>query len=199
MRLQQIHYDLEKLKDELGAQRLRSQNEIEVLKMKWRNPTLSIHGIEGAFSGTGGKTVIPAKISGKVSMRLVPDQDPDEIAKLCTEFLNECWKKLKTANKLKVKVIATGDWWLGNIDNKYFNAAASATFDVWKTKPIFTREGGSIPIVPFLEQTFNCPAIMIPIGQGNDGAHSQNEKIRIQNLINGKNLLKIFFGKFAKS
>lgn len=71
---------------------------------RWRNPSLSIHGIEGAFSDPGAKTVIPRKVIGKFSIRLVPNQHPDKIAKIVKEYLNKKWAELGSPNILKARV-----------------------------------------------------------------------------------------------
>jgi di- and tripeptidase len=84
----------------------------------------------------------------------------------------------------------TGEWWVGDPSNYLFKAADAAIQEVWNQKPMYTREGGSIPIVPFMERVFDAPAMMLSIGQSTDSAHSQNEKIRILNLINGKEVIK---------
>ncbi|MHA2250548.1 MAG: M20/M25/M40 family metallo-hydrolase [Candidatus Kariarchaeaceae archaeon] len=188
-----IEYDLVRYREALGVKALQFDNVKKVLLHKWRYPTISIHGIEGAFSGPGGKTVIPSRVTGKVSMRLVPDQDPKEIGELCKKQVEEIFAQLESPNTLSVEAISTGDWWVGNPDNFLFKAADQAIFDVWKQKPMYTREGGSIPIVPFMEKTFDAPAMLLSIGQSTDQAHSQNERIRIENLVNGKEVLKTMF------
>jgi acetylornithine deacetylase/succinyl-diaminopimelate desuccinylase-like protein len=185
-----IDFDLEGYKRDLGVSKLVSDDVSELLMKKWRMPTFSYHGIEGAFSGPGAKTVIPWKVTAKVSMRLVPDQDPKEIAELFTKQVETLWTVLNSPNKLKVYTMATGEWWLGDPDNYLYKAADAAIESVWGQKPIYQRQGGSIPIVPFMERTFEAPAMMLSIGQSTDSAHSQNEKIRILNLINGKEVIK---------
>ncbi len=81
---------------------------------------------------------------------------------------------------------------MGDPGNAYFQVAAKCIEEIWDKKPLFTREGGSIPITPFLADTFQAPIILIAIGQSSDGAHSQNERIRILNLQSGKDVLKRF-------
>lgn len=69
---------------------------------RWRHPSLSIHGIEGAFAEPGSKTVIPKKVVGKFSMRLVPNQDPEQIEKCVVDYLNQKWKERNSPNHFKV-------------------------------------------------------------------------------------------------
>ena len=158
----------------------------------WRYPSLSIHGIEGAFSGPGGKTVIPAKVTGKVSIRIVPDQKPDEIAKLLKKHVQKEFEKLHSPNKLTFTINSTGEWWYGDPTNFLFKANAKAITKYWKMEPSFTRAGGSIPIIPFMEQLFKAPAIGVSTGQSTDGNHAQNEKIRIKNFEGSKEVIKLF-------
>lgn len=170
----------------------RTNNTQELLKMRWREPTLSIHGIEGAFSGKGGKTVIPYRVVAKVSMRLVPNQDPEKIAELFKDYIEKLFASYHSPNELTVHTMGTGSWWLAPYDNKYFKVAEQATVDVWGEKPQYTREGGSIPIVPFLENIFSAPALLLPVGQSTNRAHSQNERIRILNMQNSRKLFSLF-------
>lgn len=72
----------------------------------WRYPSLSIHGIEGAFSGPGFKTVIPRKVIGKFSIRLVPNQIPSNINEIVKDYINSVWKKRQSPNKLEVRIFA---------------------------------------------------------------------------------------------
>lgn len=72
---------------------------------RWRYPSLSIHGIEGAFSESGMKSVIPQTVIGKFTIRLVPNQDPDKISQLVCDYLNEQWKARGSSNKMKVNIV----------------------------------------------------------------------------------------------
>jgi hypothetical protein len=89
-----IEFDVAKFRDELGVHTLQN-DKMSLLMARWRYPTLSLHGIEGAFSGKGAKTVIPAKVTGKFSMRLVPDQDPKEIEKLVIAHVKKEFAKVR--------------------------------------------------------------------------------------------------------
>jgi acetylornithine deacetylase/succinyl-diaminopimelate desuccinylase-like protein len=188
-----IEFSPEEYQETLGLKKLDSYDKKEVLMNTWRHPSISLHGIEGAFSGKGGKTVIPAKVTGKISMRLVPDQDPKEIAKLFTIHIQKLFAKQNSPNDLKVHSLGTGDWWYGDPDNSLFDAGKKVLKEYWNIEPSLVRSGGSIPIVPFMEKTLNSPTVSIGIGQDSDGAHSQNERIRIKNLIGGKEVLKMYF------
>lgn len=178
-----LNFDLEGYKTYLGMDRVLLDDPKTTLQNMWRNPSLSIHGIEGAFSGPGGKTVVPAKVTGKVSMRLVPNQEPAKIAELFKAYVEKEFANLNSANKLEVKNLGNGDWWLGDITNYLFEASKKAIIEYWGVEPDYARVGGSIPIIPFMENLFGAPALGVGVGQTSDGQHSQNERLRKKNLF----------------
>ena len=192
-----IEFNLEDYKRYLGVNKVISDDPSEVLLNGWRNPSLSLHGIEGAFHGPGAKTVVPGTVVGKVSVRLVPDQNPKEIEEQFINYVNKEFKKLNSPNKIMIKSIGTGNWWYGDVNNFLFKAGEKAIKEYWGMDPSFTRSGGSIPIIPFMEKTFSAPAMGLGIGQNTDGAHSQNERIRIKNLIGGKEVIKLILNEIG--
>ena len=194
-----IEFDVEEFKQSIGySSKWKNEDPKSILMNLWRNPSLSIHGIEGAFYGPGSKTVIPAKVIGKVSIRLVPDQDPDEIGKLFEKYVEKEFKKLNSPNKLHFHVHASGDWWYGDLNNFLFKANTKAIKEHYKKDPVYARSGGSIPIIPFMERTFNAPAIGMTTGQSSDGAHSQNERLRIENFVGSKEVVKLMLQEIGK-
>ncbi|KAL3920731.1 MAG: hypothetical protein SGARI_006871, partial [Bacillariaceae sp.] len=184
-----LTFDLEAYKGDSGVKgisdKLLHDDKKTLLMYRWRYPTLSLHGIEGAFSGKGAKTVIPAKVIGKFSMRLVPDQDPKEIEKLVQAYVNKEFAKLKSPNKMKVEMVHGSGGWLSDPKHPNFEAAARAIVKVYGSAPDYTREGGSIPITSALEKATGMNVLLLPIGACDDGAHSQNEKYNVKNLVNG--------------
>lgn len=185
-----IEYNLDDYKQFLGLDKLISDDAKDVLMRGWRYPSLSIHGVQGAFHGPGGKTVVPGTVIGKVSVRIVPDQQPKEIEELFIKFVEKEFTKLNSTNRVEVESFGAGDWWIGDVDNFLYKAGAIAIEEYWGMVPAFARSGGSIPIIPFMEKTFFAPAIGLGVGQSTDGAHSQNERLRIKNLIGGKEVIK---------
>jgi len=146
----------------------------------WRHPSLSIHGIE--VSGPAHSTVIPRIATASVSMRIVPDQQVDVISSTLVQHLEAAFAPFQSSNTLSVTVDHTADWWLGRPASAYSRAFADAIDAEWQTRPLWIREGGSIPSVAFLERTFGCEAVHLPIGQATDAAHLPNERIRILNI-----------------
>ncbi|KAH8114659.1 Zn-dependent exopeptidase [Phellopilus nigrolimitatus] len=130
---------------------------------KWREPSLTIHNV--MVSGPGNATVIPATVKAKVSLRIVPDQDLDTIIHSLREHLLTSFDAIKSPNSIDVQMYNVTDWWLGDIEGRWFKALEGAIKDEWGVEPLRIREGGSIPSVPYLEKEFKCPALHLPLGQ----------------------------------
>ncbi|KAG8692936.1 hypothetical protein FRC08_009441 [Ceratobasidium sp. 394] len=163
---------------------------------RWSEPSLSIHSLN--VSGPGNATVIPSSVKAKVSIRVVPDQDTDEIAASLVQHVKAAFTELKSPNVLNVQVDRTADWWLGQLDDEYFRALEDAVRDEWQAEPLRIREGGSIPSVPFLEKALGCRALHLPMGQSSDQAHLQNERISVNNLQKGQSVVERFLISLGK-
>ena len=191
-----IDFDCESYKKENKiasvSNKLLHEDKKSLLMARWRYPTLSLHGIEGAFAGPGAKTVIPAKTIGKFSLRLVPDQDPNRIEKCVVEHLNKKFAELKSPNKMEVTMLHGAKSWLSDPKHPNFEAAARATKKVYGSLPDYTREGGSIPITTAFEEATKMNVCLLPVGACDDMAHSQNEKYNKRNLINGVKVLGMY-------
>src|SRR5256886_8551335 len=131
-------------KTEVGSKVLTGEPGFSVLYRTWARPTLEVHGIPGGFTAPGAKTVIPAKASAKVSMRLVPNQDPDDIFKRYADYVKKLTPK---GIETKIKVWSKGPACVVGTDNKYIQAATEAMHEVFHKDTVFIRSGGSIPIV----------------------------------------------------
>jgi len=180
------------------SNKLLKESKKELLMARWRYPTLSLHGIEGAFAGAGAKTVIPAKSIGKFSLRLVPDQDPQRIEKCVTDHLNKVFADLGSPNKMEVTMLHGAKAWLSDPKHPNFEAAARATEKVYGASPDYTREGGSIPITTAFEEATQMNVCLLPVGACDDMAHSQNEKYNKRNLINGVKVLGTYLHELGK-
>ncbi|KAH7913441.1 glutathione degradosome, partial [Hygrophoropsis aurantiaca] len=161
-----------------------------ILSSRWREPSLTVHNIE--VSGPGNSTVIPGKVTAKVSLRIVPDQELDFVAGSLVDHLNQSFTALQSPNQLKVTINHKADWWLGNLDDPWFKALENAVHDEWGAQPLRIREGGSIPSIPCLEKEFGCHALHLPLGQSTDQAHLPNERISLSNLQRGKSVIERF-------
>lgn len=170
----------------------------KTLMSRWRFPSLSIHGIQGAFDGAGAKTVIPRKVIGKFSIRVVPDQSPEEMERLVSEHLDRVFAERNSPNKMSVVMDHGARAWVADYNHPHYQAAKRAVSRVFNVEPDFTREGGSIPITLVFQELTGKNVLLLPIGQSDDGAHSQNEKISKFNYIQGIKLLGTYFQEVAK-
>lgn len=152
---------------------------------RWRYPSLSLHGIEGAFSDPGSKTVIPRKVIGKFSIRIVPDMTPDEVEKKVKDHFSKHWAARGSPNVLKAEMGHGGKAWTENPDHPHYVAARKATKLVYQVDPDLSREGGSIPVTLTFQEVTGKNVLLLPVGCGDDGAHSQNEKLDVRNYIQG--------------
>ncbi|EAA28142.2 Zn-dependent exopeptidase [Neurospora crassa] len=193
-----IAFTMETLHESLGSKTTIFEDKKKTLMARWRFPSLSIHGVEGAFSNPGAKTVIPAKVIGKFSIRTVPDMEIEKTNQCVYDHVNEVFKKLGSKNTMKVYAQHCGKWWKASPNHWNFAAAAKATERVWGMKPDFTREGGSIPITLTFEEATGKNVLLLPMGSSTDGAHSINEKLDKKNYIEGIKLLGAYLHYVAE-
>ena len=146
------------------------------------------------FIAAGAKTVIPAKAAAKVSMRLVPNQDPDDILKRYTNFVKKLTPK---GIETKIKVHSKGPACVVGTDNPYIKAATEALHDTFKKETVFIRSGGSIPIVTDFQDGLKIPSVMMGFGLPDDNLHAPNEKFHIPNFHHGIETICLFFEKLG--
>ncbi len=170
------------LKKEVGSMALVGEKGIPVLERLWARPTLEVHGIRGGFTGEGGKTVIPAVATAKISMRLVPDMVPKEVIRQYTAHL----KKLTPRGiKTTVRVLSSAPASVVSTESRYIAAAAEAMEQVFKKKTVYMRSGGSIPIVGLFSKHLGIPSVMMGFGLPDDNLHAPNEKFHLPNFYRG--------------
>ncbi|CAO3673109.1 unnamed protein product, partial [Umbelopsis vinacea] len=166
------------------------------LMARWRYPTFTVHKIDVSLNNP---TIIPRQATAAVSMRIVPDQDIHDICDQFKLFVEKTAQSLGTDNKVTVEIKNTADYWLGDCDSKYFKAAESAIEQEWGIKPLYIREGGSIPAVRWLERFCSAPAVHLPMGQASDQAHLCNERIKLRNLYAGRRIVKSLLRQIGSS
>jgi acetylornithine deacetylase/succinyl-diaminopimelate desuccinylase-like protein len=181
-------------KTEVGSNVLTGEPDYSVLYRTWARPTLEVHGMPGGFVAPGAKTVIPAKASAKISMRLVPNQNPDDILKKYENFIKSITPK---GIQIKIKVHSKGEAIVVGTDNKYIKAATEALHDVFKKDTVYIRSGGSIPIVTDFENVLKIPSVMMGLGLPDDNLHAPNEKFHIPNFYRGIESIINFFHRLA--
>ena len=177
-------------KAEVGSDVLTGEPGYSVLYRTWARPTLEVHGIVGGFVAPGAKTVIPAKASAKVSMRLVPNQDADDIQKKFADYIAKITPKGISTN---IKIHSKGPACVVSTDNPYARASVEAMHEVFGRDTVYIRSGGSIPIVTQFEKDLKIPSIMMGMGLPDDNLHAPNEKFHIPNFYRGIESIIRFF------
>jgi acetylornithine deacetylase/succinyl-diaminopimelate desuccinylase-like protein len=158
-------------------------------------PTLDVNGIWGGYTGEGAKTVIASKAYAKISMRLVPDQDPDEITKLFSDHFLSIAPK---AVKVKVTPHHGGHPYVTPIDNIGYQAANKAYTETFGVPAIPQRSGGSIPIVALFEKELKSKTILMGFGLDSDAIHSPNEHFGVFNYLKGIETIPLFYKNYVE-
>src|SRR6187455_1093034 len=180
---------------ELGAPKLFGESGYSTLERVWARPTFEVNGILGGFTGDGAKTVIPAVAMAKVSMRLVPNQNPDKIAELFEAYVKKVAPK---SVELKVTRMHGGKPWMTEFDNPYVQAAGRAIEKGFGKTPVFNREGGSIPVVAPFQEILGRPSVLFGIGLPDENAHAPNEKLDLGNFHGGIIASAFLYDEIAK-
>lgn len=169
-------------KKHLGAPRLAGEKAFTVLERVWARPSLDVNGLRAGWTGEGAKTVIPATAMAKVSMRLVPDQRPEKIAQLFEAYVKKIAPKTV---EVKVTNLHGALPWMTDFDNVYVQAAGRAIEKGFGKRPVYTREGGSIPVVAEFQDALGVPVVLFGFGLPDDNLHAPNEKFTLDNLYGG--------------
>ncbi|XP_078073260.1 cytosolic non-specific dipeptidase-like [Mustelus asterias] len=192
-----IDFDVEEYYQVTGACKLLHETKQQILMHRWRYPSLSLHGIEGAFAGSGAKTVIPRKVIGKFSIRLVPDMDPAVVEKQVVDYIKKTFAEYGSPNTLKVYMGLGAKAWLADYNHPHYLAGRKAMKTVFGVEPDMIREGATIPVTLTFQEATGKNVMLLPIGAADDGAHSQNEKINRTNYIQGIKVLGAYFHEIS--
>ncbi|RUS77218.1 hypothetical protein EGW08_015022 [Elysia chlorotica] len=193
-----IDFDPEDYRKDIGAKKLIHAEKPDLLMARWRYPSLSLHGIEGAFSAPGAKTVIPREVIGKFSIRLVPHMSPPEVEKLVVDYLTKLHKERGSPNNMEVSMGHGGRPWVSDVNDPNYVAARNAIKTVHGVEPDLTREGGSIPVTLTFQEATGKNVILLPMGSSDDGAHSQNEKLNKSNYMLGMKVFAAYIDELGK-
>ena len=183
------------LKKEVGATALVGEPGQSVLERVWARPTFEVHGIAGGFTGAGAKTVIPSKATAKVSFRLVPNQNPDKILGSFREFLQ---RNAPAGVRIDLRVLSASPAVMVDPNHPAIQTAARAFSEMLGRPTVFTRSGGSIPVVGDFANHLHIPSILMGFGLPDDGLHSPNEKYRLENYYKGIMTIGHFFEEFGR-
>ena len=174
----------------VGAPGLSGEKGFTIVEQLWTRPTLELNGIWGGYTGEGAKTVIPSKAYAKFSTRLVPKQNPNKITALVERHLR---KLLPKTVKFKLEVLSTGKPWVAPYTHPFFEVAHRALEKGFGKRAVFIREGGSIPFVTQMYDTFKMPCILLGFGLPDENAHAPDEHISLDNYFGGIKAVAQFY------
>jgi len=193
--LGQVPFDDETFRAEAGIPATWGEAGYSVLEQITARPTLDCNGIWGGYTGDGSKTVLPSKASAKISMRLVPDQDHEEIGQLFRDYVT---KVAPPQVQVKVKSLHGGRPAIVERNSPVIQAAAVALEKAFNRKPVFVREGGSIPVVSTFKRVLGVPTVLMGFGLSDDNLHSPNEKFYLPNFYRGIQASIYFLDELAQ-
>jgi acetylornithine deacetylase/succinyl-diaminopimelate desuccinylase-like protein len=180
----------------VGAPELCGEKGFTIVERLWCRPTLELNGIWGGYTGEGSKTVIPAKAYAKFSTRLVPNQDPEKIAKLVEKQFRKLLPKTVTC---RFAVLSKGKPWAASHSHPIFQKALQALEQGFGRKAVFIREGGSIPFVTQMHDTFKIPCVLMGFGLPDENAHAPDEHIALENYFGGIRSVAVFYQELAET
>ena len=178
----------------VGAPEYVGEKGFTTVERLWIRPTLELNGIWGGYQGEGAKTVIPSKAYAKFSTRLVPNQNPQKIAKLVEKHIRKLLPKTVHCN---FEVLSTGKPWVAAYHAPIFQVAQNALQKGFGKKAVFIREGGSIPFVTQMHDTFKVPCVLIGFGLPDENAHAPDEHIALENYYGGIKAIAHFYEDLA--
>jgi acetylornithine deacetylase/succinyl-diaminopimelate desuccinylase-like protein len=192
---QRLPFDEEQFRTgEVTSKAITGRRKFSIFERIWALPTFEIHGIMGGFTGEGAKTVIPAKASAKVSLRLVPNQKVDKVLKQLERAVRDVAPEWAD---VEVRFLHGNDPVRVDVDHPAFEVLDEAFESVVGRRAVHVRAGGSIPIIPQLGAS-GAPVILTGIGLPDDGLHSPNEKLDLEQLWTGISVFGHFLELFAE-
>ncbi|MCX8054527.1 MAG: dipeptidase [Ignavibacteria bacterium] len=190
-----LPFSEDELKKSIEVEELSGEIDFSVLERIWIRPSIDVNGIKGGYIGEGMKTIIPSEASAKISMRLVPNQNPQDITEKLSKYL------ISIAPK-SVKVIVNpahgGNPVITPIDSPGIKAAVKALEVAFNKKPVFMREGGSIPVTDTFSKMLGAPPVLMGLGLPDDNIHAPNEKINLENFFGGIKASAVFLCEYSK-
>ncbi|MFP3916958.1 dipeptidase [Lysinibacillus telephonicus] len=190
----ELNFDEEALKEEVGVNELFGEQGYSYLERTWARPTLEVNGVFGGFSGEGIKTVLPAEAGAKITCRLVPDQDPNEIVALLKAHIEK--HKPKGVN-VTISEFDKGAPYLTPFDHPLIQAAGRSYERIYNVPTAFTRGGGSIPIVASFDEILSLPVVLMGFGLNSENFHAPNEHFHLENFDKGLRVLGDYLHEVA--
>ena len=191
-----LPFDEEAYREDLDVDALLSVEGFSVLEARSMRPTFEVNGLLSGWTGESSKTVLPATAMAKVSMRLVADQDPDEIADAFTAHIHSV---TPPGVRVKISRMHGGKPWSAPRDHPVLQAASRALHRAFDAETVFIREGGSIPLVGTLQGLFGVPTVLMGFGLPGDNLHAPNESFVLENFYTGVLSAAYFLEELAGS
>jgi acetylornithine deacetylase/succinyl-diaminopimelate desuccinylase-like protein len=191
-----LPFEEEGFREETGAPALGGEKGYSVLERLWTRPTCEVNGLLSGYTGEGAKTVLPAKAMAKVSCRLVPDQDPDEIERLMRAHVE---RVAPPGVRATVTALHGGRPWRAELDGPLFDAARRALAAAFGREPVITGEGGSIPVVGDFERVLGAPVLLMGFGLPGENAHAPDEWLSVDNFTKGMRAVALLWEELGKS
>jgi len=190
-----LGFDEESVKEEVGVKELFGEAGYSYLERTWARPTLEVNGVYGGFSGEGIKTVLPAEASAKITCRLVPNQEPDEIVAQLRAHIE---KHKPTGVEVTISEFDKGRPFLTPFDHPFIQAAGRSYEKVYKVPTAYTRGGGSIPIVAAFDEILELPVVLMGFGLSSENFHAPNEHFHLENFDKGLRVLGDYLFEVAE-
>ncbi|MFE8699283.1 dipeptidase [Cytobacillus sp. FJAT-54145] len=188
--------DDENLLKQLGLNELYGEKDFNTIERLFVRPTLEVNGIYGGFQGDGIKTVIPSKASAKITCRLVPNQDPNEIVELIQKHIEE---RIPKGVEVSISLFDKGYPFVTPFDHPAIQAAGRAYEEVYKVPTAYIRGGGSIPIVATFDQILKTPVVLMGFGLPTENFHAPNEHFHVENYEKGMETICHYWYELEKS
>ncbi len=193
-KIKELPFDEEGFRGSIGTPSLEGEAGYTTLERRWARPTLDVNGLLGGFTGEGASTVIPAKVMAKVSMRIVPDQVPAEISAAFDDAVRAATPK---GVRLEIKTFADAAAYVSPIDSPGMAAAIEAVEAGFGKKPLFIREGGTLPILPLFKEVLGADSLMLGFCCPDCNAHGPNEWFALDDLHAGTKTSAHFLNRMA--
>ncbi|WP_332651571.1 dipeptidase [Lysinibacillus sp. 54212] len=189
-----LQFDEEALKEEVGVKELFGEQGYSYLEQIWARPTLEVNGVFGGFSGEGIKTVLPAEAGAKITCRLVPDQEPDEIVALLRAHIE---KHKQAGVEITVSEFDKGAPFITPFHHPVIQAAGRSYEKVYEVPTAYIRGGGSIPIVAAFDEILGLPVVLMGFGLSSENFHAPNEHFHLENFDKGLRVLGDYLHEVA--
>ena len=192
--IRRLPFDEAAFQHETGASALGGEGGYSTLERIWTRPTCEVNGLLSGYTGEGAKTVLPSKAMAKVSCRLVPDQDPEDIGRLLESHVR---RVAPTGVEIQVRHLHGGRPWRAELEGPVFDAARRALAAAFGREPVIVGEGGSIPVVGDFQRILGTPVLLMGFGLPGENAHAPNEWMSDENFVKGTKAVAAFWDELA--